>query len=331
MNHPLRLLSRRPLSGGAALVAGLLSGVALVSAGYAQTTVQDREWAIPAPLASQSLLLDAVPVPEGLLAVGDRGHILLSQDGGRSWTQTRVPTRNMLCAVDAQGNQCWAVGHDSLILHSDDGGRSWTAQYHAPEDELPLFDVWFRDADYGLAVGAYGLVLETTNGGDEWVRQSFGDFDPHFYDITPGPDDRLYVAGEFGTILRSDDGGGSWEECESPYEGSFFGILPLEDSSVLVFGLRGHLFRSEDLGETWDRLEIDTTASLIDGVQQKDGSVTIVGLNGCILHSEDAGRSFEARSLEDRTALTAVIELDGELLILGEEGVERMGTSRSTP
>lgn len=305
---------------------GLVAAVSLAAtaAALAQTTEQDREWAIPAPLASQSLLLDATRSPEGLLAVGDRGHILLSADGGRTWTQSSVPTRSMLCAVAVHGTQCWAVGHDSLILHSDDGGRSWTRQYAAPEDELPLFDVWFRDRDYGLAVGAYGLVLETTNGGDGWTRRSFGDFElePHYYDIAAVSGDELYVAGEFGTILRSQDGGSTWSECNSPYDGSFFGVLPLADGSVLVFGLRGHLFRSVDGGQTWDRVEVDTTASLIDGIEREDSSIALVGLNGSVLVSEDGGRSFEVLPRSDRTALTEVLEHEGRLLMLGEDGVE---------
>ena len=67
--------------------------------------------------ASQSLLLDATHAGKRLVVVGDRGHILFSDDQGRTWTQARVPTRQLLTAVffldDKRG---WAVGHDALVV-----------------------------------------------------------------------------------------------------------------------------------------------------------------------------------------------------------------------
>src|SRR5690606_23612359 len=72
---------------------------------------------IESPLAVTSLLLDVTHAGKRLVAVGDRGHILFSEDAGRNWVQARVPSRQLLTAVyfvdDKHG---WAVGHDAQIL-----------------------------------------------------------------------------------------------------------------------------------------------------------------------------------------------------------------------
>ena len=57
------------------------------------------ERAVEAPLAIKSLLLDGALAGSRLVVVGERGHILISTDGGASWKQARVPARALLTAV----------------------------------------------------------------------------------------------------------------------------------------------------------------------------------------------------------------------------------------
>jgi photosystem II stability/assembly factor-like uncharacterized protein len=281
------------------------------------------EPAIIAPLAKSSLLLDAAAAGDTLVAVGDRGHVLVSTDGGSTWRQSEVPSRSMLTAVTFHGDRLgWAVGHDSEILRTDDAGTTWRLEHWAPEDEAPLFDVWFADADNGIAIGAYGSFLRTADGGESWTFEPIGDADWHLHHIARETDGTLYIAAEAGIIYRSDDGGTSWIELPSPYEGSFFGILPLGADTVLVYGLRGHLFRSEDRGESWNEITTGTVAILTSGVLLADGTVVIAGLGGTVLVSDDGGRSFSLHQQKARRGISSVIEIgDGTLLLTGEFGV----------
>jgi len=109
------------------------------------------------PLADKSLLLDGQLIGERIIVVGERGHILVSEDDGRSWQQQAAPTRITLTSVffidPANG---WAAGHDSLILRTSDGGRHWHEVYSAHEDERPILDLWFKDAMHGYAIGTLG-------------------------------------------------------------------------------------------------------------------------------------------------------------------------------
>jgi photosystem II stability/assembly factor-like uncharacterized protein len=302
------------------------------------------------PLAVNSLLLDLAVAGSRLVAVGERGHVLLSDDQGGTWRQAKtVPTRVMLTAVyfvDAQYG--WAVGHDETILNSVDGGETWTRTHFAPEAQQPLLDLWFANRVSGIAVGAYGAYFTTNDGGRHWSSAKFA-APPASTPKTPKPDgeaapqvgqgdeeippdyhlnrivgigSRLYVAAEGGQLYRSDDRGASWRALPSPYEGSFFGLVPIRGDGLLAFGLRGNLFRSADAGETWQALQSHTTAMLTDGVAINDLRVVIGGLAGVLLVSGDAGETFRLTQQDDRRGVSALLPGPaGTVVVAGEGGV----------
>ena len=294
------------------------------------------EEAVEAPLAALSLLLDGAAAGSRLVVVGERGHVLVSTDGGASWTQSPAPTRALLTAVHMHDERTgWAVGHDAVILRTRDGGETWSLVHEAPEEERPLLDVWFRDERTGLAVGAYGYFLATEDGGETWTSRAVSEDDFHLNALVPVAEGRagsatpgsrrLYIAAEAGIAYRSDDGGKTWRELVSPYAGSWFGGLALDENRVLLTGLRGHLFRSEDGGETWIRVITGTQASLTGAVRLPSGSLVITGLDGSVLTSRDGGRSVSARRLPSREGISAALPLaDGGVLLIGEFGVERL-------
>jgi photosystem II stability/assembly factor-like uncharacterized protein len=302
------------------------------------------------PLAERSLLLDGQVIGERIIVVGERGHILISEDHGVSWQQQEVPTRANLTSVffidPANG---WVAGHDSVILQTNDGGRHWQQVYADPEDERPILDLWFRDANHGYAVGAYGLFLVTEDGGKSWQPFDFnpatlmadGDgadddwedgleeeawgIDFHLNQVAATPNGRILITAEAGNIYRSDDACRSWLSLPSPYEGSFYGSLPLSQTSILAFGLRGHLFRSEDTGNSWLSVASGTQATLNDGIRLHDGRIVLVGLAGTLLISSDEGNSFTLYSQPDRAGVAKVLQAnDKGLILIGEQGVKRL-------
>ena len=127
------------------------------------------------PLAESSLLLDLAMAGTRVVAVGERGHVLLSDDQGATWRQAKsVPTRVMLTAVFfADAEYGWAVGHDETILNTVDGGETWTRSHFAPEAQQPLLDLWFANRVSGIAVGAYGAYFTTNDGGRHWASAKF--------------------------------------------------------------------------------------------------------------------------------------------------------------
>jgi photosystem II stability/assembly factor-like uncharacterized protein len=304
--------------------------------------------AVIAPLASRSLLLDLARAGQRVFAVGERGHVLHSDDEGNTWVQSQVPTSASLTAVYfADEKHGWAVGHVEAILATTDGGESWRLVHFEPSNPQPLLDVCFTDASRGVAVGAYGVIYTTSDGGSVWSQVPFEPealpgaakvepsaedmeaevdlgFEFHLNAIACGPAGRMYIAAEAGRLFRSDDGGARWREMPSPYDGSFYGILPLDGESLLAFGLRGNLFRSEDGGMNWAPIETGTVALLNAGARVDDDTVVIVGMAGVQLASNDGGRTFALHQRHDRKALSAVLPAtDGALIVAGEAGVMR--------
>lgn len=238
----------------------------------------DGDMVIPAVRAETSVLLDIVSVrvddDSRLVAVGDRGHILLSDDSGASWRQSLdVPTRALLTSVTAAGNRLWAVGHDSTILTSSDSGESWSMQYSDIGGD-PLLAVHFDAEGNGYAVGAYGLYMQTGNAGTDWdiylmnellveeqmpvsedseeavdhaadddhgfIDQSAlddyedDDVDYHLNEIIRINNTTLLVAAEAGRGYYSNDNGAGWQQFRLPYDGSMFTAYGARNGQCIV-------------------------------------------------------------------------------------------------
>jgi len=276
------------------------------------------------PRASKSILLALEDTGGGLIVVGERGHILLSADG-LTWDQSPVPTRATLTAVDcADANTCWAVGHDAVILKTTDGGKSWTKQYFEPELEKPFLDVLFFDAQHGFAIGAYGLFKETLDGGNTWneFNADIRAEEWHFNAITRLGNGNLLLVGETGGIVTSTDGGVTWVQQESPYEGSYFGALAIGESGAVIYGLRGNAFYSADAVQgNWAEIQTDTTQGLLGGTILPNGDYLIVGNNGTVLRGTAGSTQVQAMPDPVGKGLAAVQALPGgDLLLLGETG-----------
>ena len=312
----------------AAVLLGWLDLLAAAGVGGGAGAAAEPAPAVQAPLAVESLLLDGAAAGSRLVVVGERGHVLVSDDAGAVWRQaSSVPTRALLTAVHMHDERLgWAVGHDAAILRTGDGGDTWKLVHYAPEEERPLLDVWFRDERTGFAVGAYGYFLTTGDGGDTWTARAVSEDDFHLNALTAAGPGRLYLAAEAGAAYRSDDGGATWRALSPPYEGSWFGALALDRDRVLLFGLRGRLFRSEDAGESWTRVATSTHATLTGAVRLPSGEVLITGLEGTLLTSRDGGRSVSLRRFASRQGISAALALPdgGGVLLLGEFGVRRL-------
>jgi photosystem II stability/assembly factor-like uncharacterized protein len=281
----------------------------------------------PAPLAPESLLLDVARAGNRLVAVGDRGHVLLSDDEGGTWRQVIVPTRAMLTGVSfGDAAHGWAVGHDGVILTTNDAGSTWTRQDQGNDLDTIWLDVFFSDVQHGLAVGAYGKCQLTLDGGKTWQPSGTVPDETHLNHIASTATDTIYLSGEAGTLLVSDDARKPWRKLTVPYDGSLFGLLPLSDRSLLVYGLRGHVFCSDDAGKTWAPCDVSVPVLLMAGIKLKSGVIVLAGLGGNFHVSRDGGATFAVWKPADYNGgVSALIEAaNGALVVVGENGVARL-------
>ena len=327
----MKLFAKFALCCVTSVFAAMLFTAALCWAGPAAESAAETSTLMP--MAHRSILVAGAAAGDRLVAVGERGHILLSDDGGQHWRQVQTPTRTLLTAVAfADANNGWAVGHDAVILRTTDAGESWQRVHFAPELDQPLLDVWFKDAQNGFAMGAYGYFLATADGGVTWHEQRVSEEDDwHLNRLSRCTTGRLYIAAEAGSIYVSDNGGGQWAKLPLDYEGSMFGILPLKADTVLAYGLRGNLFRSQDAGQSWSKVPTGTQSTLSDALQLADGRIVIAGQAGTVLVSDDGGKSFRLHRQTDRKAIAALMAgSSGEIITLGEGGIKRVSADFTT-
>lgn len=307
--------------------------------------------ALIAPLAARTTLLGLAQAGGKLVAVGDRGHILLSADG-KDWQQVPAPVDTMLNRVRFRDDKNgFAVGHDATILATHDGGATWTVAHFDPASR-PLYDLVFLDDQHLIALGGYGSFLDSDDGGASWTPREFpvGALGQHFNSATTLANGTLLVAGERGLLMRSKDHGASWELLDSPYTGSFFGVLASGDKGAIVFGLRGHIYVSDDVGacrtiktetydpytrETvsdagalkklgWRAIEAPTHESLFGGAG--DGSAAVlVGVNGTIVRLDAAAGTASTPRPPNGETMADVILRNGHWLAVGRRGPIDLG------
>jgi photosystem II stability/assembly factor-like uncharacterized protein len=280
------------------------------------------------PGAGASTLLAAARAGRRIVAVGERGTVLLSDDDGATYRQAdAVPVDSTLNDVSfADERQGWAVGHAGVVLHTEDAGRTWVVQRSDLARDQPLLGVRFSDASHGVAVGLWSMVLVTQDGGKQWREVAPPALpggrasDLNLYGLFGARDGGLFACAEQGKLLRSADGGRSWKVLDTGYRGSLWAGLELKDGSLLVGGLRGTLLRSVDGGASWTPLKTEHKSSITGLAQLSDGRVLASALDGVVMTSAD-GLRFEARQSPDRLSYTAVLPAaSGRTLLMSRSG-----------
>ncbi|AEV62587.1 bnr domain-containing protein [Pseudomonas ogarae] len=343
------------------LLASLLT---LGSVHGASTTTVAEPLNRPAPSVAQpqrALLNGIVRAGQRLVAVGEHGLVIWSDDNGQAWHQATVPVDVNLTAVAfADERHGWAIGHQGVVLSSEDGGEHWRkrldgvqaaaltlaqAELHAraldesAREELlytaqrlvddgpdkPFLALLLDGPDRVSVVGAFNLALRTQDGGKTW--QAFSEQVEnaeglHLYALQAQGAKR-FLAGEQGLLLATDTADGPFKRLASPYEGSYFGLLPLANNRLLLFGLRANAFRSDDGGQQWQAVTLNgAKASFNAGLQLSDGSIVLLDQGGRVYISQDQGRSFQPVAFGWGTPLTAAAQAsDGSLVLTSLAGI----------
>lgn len=280
--------------------------------------------ALKMPLVSRVVFLGLAGAGERVVAVGERGVVIYSDDAGTSWTQADVPVRATLTAVTFVDERAgFAVGHDGVILKTADAGATWSLVNFEPESQNVLLNVRFRNAQDGFVVGSNGQLWNTRDGGATWQRRTLSVEDwyqNHIFDLAWTPDGSTLAVAEKGVLYRSSDGFGEFAPIESPYDGSYFGALAISDGRLLIYGMNGHAFVSGDAGATWQPIETGTRQFLLGGFLLPDGRVLLVGGGGTALVLDSGTLKATASQLPERTGITAVLPRGEDVYLATEAG-----------
>ncbi|WP_087687462.1 YCF48-related protein [Pandoraea sp. PE-S2R-1] len=345
-----------------AMAASGFASVAHVAAAQAATLDVLERPALRSARAATSVMLALAHAGKRIVAVGERGIAIWSDDDGRHWQQAQVPVSVSLTALTfVDASHGWAVGHGGVVLHSDDGGMTWQKQLDGvqaaslllaaakdgqpgagsdPRAALanaqrlvaegpgkPFLDVYAFDARNVLIVGAFGLAFATQDGGASWAPALDRIDNPqgkHLYAIRRAAA-KLFIVGEQGAVFRSDDGGAHFTTVTTPYAGTYFGALSVPDSTVVVYGLRGNVYWSDDAGGAWRKSELAGTGTIAAGLRLASGTLVLLDDSGRLLRSDDAGHSFTAADVPQSSPYTGAVETsDGALVLSGVRGMTRI-------
>lgn len=282
----LPILSRSRLSYAVALGAALMCATPLLA--------QDPPADDPAmqssesmPLARKALLLDLVRTSAGLFAVGEHGIVLRGDDAGE-WTQLTTPTRVALTSVASADGELWAAGHSGVILRSSDNGDTWTRQ---------RVDLWNPES-YEPSQGAPILDLL-------------------FVDASTG-----FAVGAFSTLLRTTDGGQTWEAL------SLKGEAPVVEGDADAAGDDAAMVDDgmgfDDSGVlSADQLVLEDEEDPHLNAITRDGGGTlyIAGERGAMFRSSDNGDTWQRLDFPYEGSMFGIVGWDaGHVLAYGLRG-----------
>ncbi|MCY1267549.1 Ycf48-like protein [compost metagenome] len=282
----------------------------------------------PTDIPLERMQIDGVEETRiGWVIAGESGHILISRDQGRSWSEATIsPSRQALITrlVFADDTHGLALGHEGLILRTADGGRSWKEAAYQEEGGEPLMDAARLPSGDWLAVGAFGRVLRSSDAGKTWRSESLpGLTDWHLNAIAASADRQQWlIVGEAGTLLRSLDAGVYWQAVEPFYNGSLYGAVSLGESVWVAYGMRGQVFRSGDDGLSWAAIRMPRPVSLYAGTLGPDGRLLLVGQGGVVLASDDRGLTFQVLRETGQENLTdLLVPASGPWLLTSDAGL----------
>jgi len=266
--------------------------------------------ALVLPLAKKAVFLDLVSNDQSVIAVGERGIILKSDDSGVTWVQVKSPVDVTLTGITFSSKKSgWIVGHESTILKTTDGGNSWEISRYQPEDERFYMSVNFMTADRGYVLGTDGELWVTEDGGNSWgltVLSVEEWYQNHLFAIEKISNTSL-VVGERGGIFTKGIEQKDWLTISSPYEGSFFGVNKVGED-FLVFGMSGNLYLLNSRTLEWVKINTNTDQFLLESASiDANGGVLVVGRGGIILIVNDKGqltKTVQNKSRADYTAVT---------------------------
>lgn len=258
-----------------------------------------------------------------VFVAGDKGAFYSSKDQGKTWSKQLLIPGKRINALFGQGDAIFAAGDDGLLARSLNNGTNWELLVSGTQTHLTA--VCSLGADVFVAVGGYGIVVRSEDGGKT--------FSPVFL----GPRETLYSAWGGATVRKNTT---VWEYALSAGSGIVYQIRPLPlggyeelrrevtwpalraivglpSGELLVVSQKGGIFRSNDGGEKW---VIRTTTKPLSALTGDAKLLTAVGESGEIWASTDSGLSWSQQESNTTTTLQSVWQNGAVRFAVGDNG-----------
>ncbi|KAA0223566.1 T9SS C-terminal target domain-containing protein [candidate division KSB1 bacterium] len=218
-------------------------------------------------------------------------------------------------------NTAIAVGDVGTVIKTTDGGMHWEVQHHAGGTSYDLCSVHFVDVLHGWAAGGTrewfknkNVLIKTIDGGKTWTEVETGIDSLNFNAVHFVNADTGFVVGEDGILLRTTNGGNSWDRRKmDDYIGFWLDIFQLTAVTftdehtgwIIGAGYYGNqIYKTTDCGATWQWNEWIINPKIYNGlwdicfVDKKNGF--IIGDNSDFLKTTDGGITWQHQILSEK-------------------------------
>lgn len=229
-----------------------------------------------------------------------------SDDGGESWEPVKVGSEMAVLGVTVEGGRAVAVGQQGLTMLSEAGG-DW--RVIEPVTTERLMNVDGNDDGLMVAVGAFGSVFASQDGGESWSdaapdwmavvdsEEGITQTGPNLYGVSVDDSGRITIAGEWGLVLRSTDAGSSWRVLHAgdtrnqKDDATLFDLQVSDGGRIVAVGQVGRVLYSDDDGARWTSSDAGTVANLLSITRTSGGKHVATAMRDMRI-SADGGASW---------------------------------------
>ncbi len=182
----------------------------------------------------------------------------------------------------------------------------WILQNSGTTDSLR--SVKFLDLNNGWAAGTNGVVLRTSDGGDNWMKLS-NPFIHDLHSVFTTSESVCYVTGDSGTILKTSDGGINWVLLNSNVSVSLNSIFFINNLTGFAAGNEGTIIKTTDSGNNWINL-VSNSGIQFNSINFANSSRGWVAGYGGILHTTDGGIQWSPQFIDGNLILNSICFVD---------------------
>ncbi|MFZ1517145.1 MAG: YCF48-related protein [Ignavibacteriaceae bacterium] len=217
-----------------------------------KTTDGGFTWAIQDSQVNTSY--NAIEIIDSLnvMVVGDGGRISFTSDGGANWYYDGTNDNGDYFDIVLQGNRKWITGGKEgfpRLITSSESGYHW-AMRSSELTENSIRDICFSDSLKGWLAGYGGTLFYTVDGGENWNPKSIFSID--FSSISTPTNQDIYVSGNNGEFIKSNNGGTNWQVNNI---GNWLSETKIKflskDIGYCIAPYEGRLFKTTDAGNNW--------------------------------------------------------------------------------
>jgi photosystem II stability/assembly factor-like uncharacterized protein len=258
------------------------------------TTSRTRTWQVRLFVASACLLLS------GCVAFAQAGAWARQRTGSMAWLHS---------VFFLDQNRGWAIGSKGTLLATNDGGKTWQPRQSSTTDVLrDIYFVDNNNGWLVCEVNFYELktkdqprayLMHTTDGGEKWEQVNIKgvDVDSRLVRAVFSQGGRGWAFGEAGAIFTTRDNGATWTRLPSPTRHLLLGGIFIDEDRGWLVGAGATIIQTSDGGDTWyqSRLPQSTqppirfaSASFVD-----NRLGWAVGSGGVVYRTINGGRTWQ--------------------------------------